>query len=479
MKILINGIDKTSLFSPYSLNIDDEINARSTSNFRLIDKTGSYHVSPGQPVEVYDNSNTLVFGGMIEEPEEENPMETNVLYIPVTCIDQQALADRRLIGESYDNQTCGYMARDILTKKLSQEGVTEGVIHDGPTVVRAVFPYFKATQCLDDLAELSGFSWWISHDKKLYFVSRETFKAPFNITNTSKIRNVKVKINKDKYRNRQFIRAGQDVTDVQTERFKGDGEQRTFSVGFKIAKKPTINVITDNGDGTTTTTQQTVGIRGVDDGKQFYWSKGEKELTQDDTEPKLDKETQTLEIIYQGFFPILVVAEDGPAISERKKVEGGSGIYESIDQQASIDNANAALDIAKGKLRRFARLTRFVEFETDLIGLQAGQLIHIDLPIHNIKTEFLIQSISISDYTPNGDLRYQVSCVDGEAVGGWVQFFKTLMNQGGTFTIRENEVLVKLKNARDTVAARDTLTISKAAPESRIGYAMIGFSEVG
>jgi hypothetical protein len=470
MKILINGVDKTSLFSPYSLSIQDEISARSTADFSLVDKTGNYHPSPGQPIEVYDNSNNLIFGGMIEEPEEENPMSTNVLYIPITCIDQQAIADRYLYAESHDNQTCGYIVRDILSKKLAQEGVIEGIIHDGSAVVRAVFPYLKVTQCLDDLAELAGFSWWISHDKKLYFVSRETFKAPFNITSTSKIRNVKVKTNKDRYRNRQFIRAGHDVTDIQTERFKGDGEQRTFSVGFKIANKPTIKV-----NGVT----QSVGIRGVDEGSQWYWSKGEKEITQDDSEIKLTS-SDTLEIVYQGFFPILVVAEDGSAITERKKVEGGSGIYESMDQQASIDNADAALDIAQGKLRRFARLNRFVEFETDLTGLQAGQIIQIDLPIHNIKNaEFLIQSVSISDYTPDGDLRYHVSCVDGEAVGGWAQFFKTLINQGGTFTIRENEVLVKLKSSRDTVHSKDTLTISKASPESRIGYAMIGFSEVG
>lgn len=673
MQIKIAGIDKTSLLQPGSLNISDEVSNRSTAGFQLVDKTGTYHTSPGQPIEIYDNALNLIFGGMVEDPEEENPLGTDTLFLPIQCVDQQALADRWLAIETYDNQTCGYMVNDFITKYLAQEGVwynpyalsfdgvddyvslasasvttkftmecwlkndevvkdvmfisgasptyfrclngkllmsivlggvqttlagltsltqgswhhvafsydgvdmkvyldgildnsapkttaltsfnilrigrwidtdqrslngtlddiriwnvartqTEiqadmnrelignepglvgywkfnegsglvaidstangnngtisgatystdvwdgGNIQDGPIVSRAVFPYVQVSKGLDDLAELAGFSWWITADKKLNFVSRETFRAPWNITDTSPIRAVKVRTNKDKYRNRQYIRAGRDVTDPQQESFAGDGKRQTFVVGFGIAQVPTV---------TLDTVVQTVGIREIDTGKQWYWSKSEKEITQDQSGVPIT-DVNTLVVDYRGYFPILVVADSGSAISKRKAVEGGTGIYESIDQDASIDSATAALDIANGKLRKYARLSKELTFETDKAGLQAGQIINVTQSIHNITSdEFLIDNVTISEYTPNGDLRYQVHAVDGEALGGWTNFFKALANQGGNISIRENEVLVKLKSAIDTVGAKDTLVISKGAPESRIGYAMIGFAEVG
>jgi hypothetical protein len=477
MIITVNGVDKSSMFVPNSLSVDGEVSTRSTARLRFADKAGTFHPLPGQPVEVRDNANNLIFGGMVEEPEEENPMFTSLLYIPISCVDQSALADRWLVAESYDDQTCGYIVNDLITRYLAQEGVTVGTIQDGPSVVRAVFPYVKVSQALNELAELAGFSWWISADKTLHFVSRDTNKAPWNITDTSPIRGVRIRSNKSQYRNRQYIRAGQDVTDLQTESFKGDGEQQTFTIGFKVAKVPVVKV---NG------VEQSVGIRGVEDGKAWYWNKNEKEITQERTATPLkgaDESAGTpadvLTIDYYGYFPILVVADETSQISARKSVEGGSGIYEYIEEQPSIDNADAALDIARGKLRKYGRINRELTFETDKTGLQAGQLIIVDLPIHNVyNASFLIYRVSISDYTPDGDLRYNVHAVDGEAMGGWETLFKTLARQGGTFTIRENEVLVKLKTMRDTVGSGDSLNISKAAPESRVGFAMIGYSEV-
>jgi hypothetical protein len=471
MKLLINGVDKISLLKQRSLRIQDTVNKRSTVSFSLVNENLDYHPSPGLPIEIYDNDNALVFAGLIDVPREISPIGVDVLYIPIEAVDNQAICDRRLVIDSYDNMSAGDIVKDILTKVLSDEGIIAGTIQQGPTLIRSVFPYVTATQALDDLAEVSGFTWWITHDKKLHFADRNTFKAPWNITSTSPIRDFEVEQNRDEYRNRQYIRAGQDVSDLQTESFKGDGKQQTFTVGLKIAKEPTLYL---NG---VQISSADVGIRGVESGKQWYWSKNEKEISQDQQATPL-AETDVLKVDFYGFFPIVVVSERGDAISERQAAEGGTGIYEAIDQLAEIDDAEASLDIANGKLRRFGKFNKLVTFNTDEKGLAAGQLITIDLGIHGISNErFLIDSVEIEDLG-RGYLRYRIHAVDGEAVGGWENFFKKLIRQGGTYTIRENEILVKLKTARDTVRAVDSFTIEKAAPESRIGYARIGFSEI-
>ena len=52
--------------------------------------------------------------------------------------------------------------------------------------------------------------------------------------------------------------------------------------------------------------------------------------------------TDAITIEFQGFYPLIIVAEDPEAISNRQTVEGGTGIYEAIEEKASL--VPAALD---------------------------------------------------------------------------------------------------------------------------------------
>lgn len=247
MQIWIGGVDKSSLYVVNSLEIGDEINARSTCRFQLVDKTGTYHPANGATVEIYNNDANLIFGGFIKEPDENVLWGTAALSVNVDCVDNQAICDWRLIAESYDNMTTGAIVTDIITQVLADEGITVGVIHAGITATRVVFPRIKASQAMDELAEMSGFTWWIDSDKALYFVDRSTYLSPWNITATSPIRNVQYRRNEDQYRNKQYIRAGTDTTDPQVATFKGDGEQKTFTVAYVIAVTPIVEVNTGAG----------------------------------------------------------------------------------------------------------------------------------------------------------------------------------------------------------------------------------------
>lgn len=321
---------------------------------------------------------------------------------------------------------------------------------------------------------MSGFTWWIDSDKALYFVDRSTYLAPFNITATSPIRNVQYRRNEDQYRNKQYIRAGQDTTDPQVAVFKGDGEQKTFTVAYAIAVTPVIQVNTGAGY-----VAKTVGIRGIDTGKDWYWNKGEKEVSQDSAGTALSA-TDLLKLpSYVGFFPILTVSEDASAITARKAVSGGTGIREAIEQQSSIDSSDAALEIAQGKLVKYARIAGELTFETDTVGLEVGQIITVTFPAHSIAgIEFLIDRITVSEPFDDHTLRYFVHGVDGQALGNWTTFFKALAAQATTFSLRENEVLIKLKSAVDAVTVAESLSYVAAAPESRVGFATVGYSEV-
>jgi hypothetical protein len=74
---------------------------------------------------------------------------------------------------------------------------------------------------------------------------------------------------------------------------------------------------------------------------------------------------------------------------------------------------------------------------------------------------------------------YTVEALDGESIGGWESFFKSLSGEGRVIEFRENEVVVLLRSASEQVTLTDSITATSAAPESEVGVALVGYSEVG
>ncbi len=443
MQLLIGGTDRTGLLQRGTLSVDDSIGERSTCSFRLVDPAGALHFSPGQAVEV-NHGGMKAFAGTIDKVTEVRPLGTSALGHDVQCVDWHGIPDRRIVAETYQNVLAGNVVRDLITKYLGVEGIAEGTpatIQDGPNVVEAVFNYVPATQCLDGLAERAGFAWWIDADRKLHFVARETYAAPWQVTDTSPIRGAQLSTDRERYRNRQFIRAGKDLTDPQVESFKGDGSTRTFTVGFPIGKVPTVKV---------NSITKTVGIKGIDTGKDWYWNKGDAVITQDDAAAPLGA-TDVLEVTYQGFFDIVVLADDYAAVVERQNVEGGTGYYEAAEDEAELSSLDATIQSANAKLRRHAKLKETLTFETDQGGLQPGQILTVTLAAHGLAgVEFLIEQVGVEDAGADAasPFRYRVAALSGESVGGWTRTFHDMATRGRAFVIRENireeQVLVRL-----------------------------------
>ena len=88
------------------------------------------------------------------------------------------------------------------------------------------------------LAEVIGYSWYIDNLKQLNFFDRKTYNAPFELTDTShNYKGLTVKKTRSQYRNRQYIRAGTDITgEIALEKPspKPDGVSKTFVTRLPI-----------------------------------------------------------------------------------------------------------------------------------------------------------------------------------------------------------------------------------------------------
>lgn len=499
LTITIGGIDLTLFLALNTLDVNDTINRRSLASFKMIftgiqtlladengnsvvDENGNYielspdaaSVSEGAAV-LIKNGATSIFGGTIETYEIEelapNSARTELLFT-INCVDYSELADRHLVARTYTagGQTADSIMLDIVSKDLAGEGVTTSQVAVGPAITKILWNYRKVSAAFDDLAQIAGYSWWIDADKVLWFQHRMGVAAPLSLTDTSaNFRMPRLRVSRDRYRNRQYVRAGKDTTAARTEDRHGDSKTRAFLFTYPMGAAP--SVVTVNG------VAKTIGVKGIDTGKDWYWTKGDPTITQDDAGTLLTA-TDTLTITYIGLYPLIVLAQSDSEIAARAAASGGSGYFEDIEDDPDIDGASMATDEANAMLGRYGTIPQVFTFETDTAGLVAGQILTATITNFGITGDWLIEAVTAHDY--NGVLvRYTVRAVSGQAIGGWEAYFRDLAQSGRKFVFRDNEVLQLLRQIADAVTVGDSMSSVSAAPESRVGYALVGYSEVG
>lgn len=258
-----------------SFRTSETLNNRPIASFVLRYVTTPEGNEGDEVIVTRDSDADRVFAGRVQGITLNVDESGNANFATYQCGGYEVLADRRLVAEVYTNKTAGFIVDDIVTKYLAPDGVTAGTIEAGITIPRASFAYLSASQVLRELAEASGYIWYISYDKELFFVERDFRTAPHEIdaTHASKraYRSVVASANLNQYRNRQIVQYD-ELTSIRTETFAGDGERITFTVEYPVALVPTVSV---------NNIAQTVGIAGLGNDKDWYWSKGSNEITAD------------------------------------------------------------------------------------------------------------------------------------------------------------------------------------------------------
>lgn len=409
-----------------TLRIEDTIEIRSVATF-TVETTSASDFRKGQFVEILDGS-ALVWTGVLEKPAvaAEPPGDVNVWELQ--AVDWHEICDRRIVAASYENMAVGAVVLDVFTRFLGGETLTVDTIETGPVVLEAVFNYITVAEAFDALAEKAGFTWWIDRFRRLHFRSRGSVAAPWSLTwDDCDDAPPTLANGAPLYRNRQYIRGARDITDPQAESFVGDGVAQAFTLGFPAAKAPTVKV-----NGVT----KTLGIRGLETGFEWYWQKDSEVISQDLTGVPLTS-SDTLQVTYQGTFPVVVVSQDAAEIVRLKTVRGfGTGLVELVDDEPLTTTREAAFESAAAKLAKYAAAGRTLHFRTVRSGLAPGQLLTVTLAEYGLTAEdFLITEVEISE--EDSTIWYGVEAVQGPVGEAWVRFFDRMV-RGGGFVLREN-----------------------------------------
>ena len=458
----IGGVDRTTYLKVNSCRFSGDLNGRWTLSAQLEGgKTGYPGTRPvrGSAIEINDGLSPLAiyFAGNISRIVERHHPGTTALQFDVEARDYNHIPARRLVTAEYENQSLYDIVEHINTNFMNGEGITLGSVYNpspaAPIIAeKLTFRYESVASCFNRLATITGYQWYIDFSKVLHFAEYKVAAAvAFTITDTStNWRDFEVEISDEDYRNRQHERteiavaatAGSfsptNPTESPITAFAG---QTSFPTSGIVTEMRRITV--DGVDKTFYNVPSGESIPGS--GYDFYALVGGIGFFALGWGPAVGGEIVLCD--YLGDWSMystgaggvtsadpaagvrVVTAEDAAAQTARAAIEGGSGIWEAIEEQRNISSAAALQAIAEGRIRQYAVDASHVRFTTDDgADLLPGQRIVVNRAMHGINATYLIERIEQDWVRARPDFfRTRVTCTTAEPYGQSSGFVEKLV----------------------------------------------------
>lgn len=407
LTLSVGGTSRSNYVQAGTISINDNLWARNVMRLVLRDDMLNYRPQVGEEVILLDTDlTTRLFGGTIDEVEEiyvggSQPFR----YYQLVVVDFNQICDRFLVVDSFIDplQTLSDIVEFVVDTYLAEDGIVATNVDTGPIIPETkLFNYRTVTQVFNELGTLTNYMWYADYNKVLNFKPKSGTPGTVSLGFHNC---VEASVTKSRgmgpYRNRQYVRAGTAMTDSRTEPLRGDSFRRTFNTTFPVERTPTITL---NG------TPVSVGIHGLDSGKQYYWTRGNNQVVQDDTGTLLTS-ADVLAVTYIGRFPVSVQATADTEIATRKAIEGGSGVYESLHTDPNLNDLLASQNLAKALIERYGFIPDNLRVTTDEVGIRSGQLIDCDFPQFDISGSYLVHSVTGVDMG-GSFMRYRVNLLN-------------------------------------------------------------------
>ena len=411
----------------------------------------------GNVVELYDSSG-LIFGGTVTE------VETTIrgLYMmnAVTVTDWGYLFDGVLVKKNYSGVDPHDIVVDIVTNFCGGKGFTTNHVQYGNFTVPTIqFNYQQPTKCLESLARMIGWDWYIDASKDVHFflgdveeAAGDAGPAPISVDATSaeiQWNSLDVDLNLQNMQNSVYVIGGSRITKFTSsttlDSYQTNGVQQSFPTAYAYTES-TIQV-TLNG------VAQTVGILNqVTDPTtvDVIYAPSDRNIQFTHGAPSSG---QTVLIWGWAEVPIIAHASDSASIASY-------GEYQGVIVDSKITSVPEAQARATAQILLFGHPVYDLKVNTLVAGCRLGQAITVNLPSFGINKQLVIKRIEAVGYVPGADgmLQYQLECIGSDNVT-FVDLMSTILQKEtaqslpDSSTITENlEVISESLTFTETVA---------------------------
>lgn len=335
------------------------------------------------------NGQTL-FVGIIEEQADEliggSPL---VRFSEWKGSDFALKMQNRLVNRIYENQTIEAIIADLFTRYPC--GITTNNVRPTYKTVESIdFPYVPLIECVNQLAEIAGWRWYVDTDGDLHFFDTDEGLDPsITFTTVGPTRNIRkdsIKLNtqiNDRTANRVWvIGARQASPNYVNQYWTGDGQNNLFSLSYT----PNYPEVKENGDSKTIELD-----KGTGSSKDYVYDKKNKVLRR--VAGPLPAGV-SLHLRYRPTTQIIDYFEDSASIATY-------GIYEKAIKDKRIVERMAARARGRAELKRRSDAVQTLSFETRELGVQRGRRYRVVIPELQIDREFLCTGVTTKISAPD------------------------------------------------------------------------------
>jgi hypothetical protein len=429
-----------------SMEFQGAITQASEGGFIAEQLAGEFPPVEGQPV-LFQSTDPSVgglygtfFGGEIDSVEIDYEGYSNngakVTLTTCKCVSYKAVLQRRIMmGKTYSSTTQEAISADLVAQATAD--CIGLVTVTGPSVaLLTIDDYTYIADALDALiTNISGgtdkYYWYVDQWRRVHIINESTVPAPWSVSDTGGTDgNVLVTVSKqrsrDKLANQIYSKATKALGDVQTltvvNSFNGAPlpfTKRSIVLSQKagITPKLVINGVTKpvwvspvdpRNDSTTVITYPSSGYEWawpIDSDYLFNFAGA-------GLPPG-----GTAVVTWQAASEAISTALNSTSLAERSSVQGGSGLHESVESidvpmmKSELDAWTAARAAAFGQIPESLTITSFRG------GLAAGQGITVHLTELNATTNYLVESVHLTE--DDGWVKWEAKVSIGALIGDW------------------------------------------------------------
>lgn len=402
IQLTIAGVDRTRQVAANSIKINNILtNKRDMAEFFISTHSGdSYVPAMGGEVVIYDGA-TKIFGGIITQIQSK-PQAFHLVNHQITCQDYTRLLDHKLVPDAFTNKTVDEIIATLAANYFPAGFTITNV--DAPVMVSYVsFNYRPLAVCLQDLANMINYDWYVDYDKDVHFFAKETVPAPFGLTDTGgKYRYNTLLIRKDnsQIRNSVIVRGGEYIGSQLTVDIQTNGVDFFFPLPYRFS----------DFEATLSGSSLNIGIDNIDQPDSFDALYNFQEKILKFKEADKPANMQTIKAAGKPYLPVIVRYRSPASIAAMTSAEGGDGQYEYLIEDKSINSKEGARQRARAEILAYAQTLSEGEFVTETSGLRAGMAISVQSDSRNIDETFIINKVVTTQFSKDAFL-YEVSLI--------------------------------------------------------------------
>ena len=412
-----------------SLRLMRLMNFRKTLEAIINSRDGSYIPPEGGEARLIENGITIFLGsiqrasvaGLAGQP--LAPLATRI-----DCVDSNGIADARYLNATIPAGTVKQQLQFIIATWLGAYGVTlDPAQDDGPSIPALAYTYRSNRRCSDGLTDIAklarGRVWKINDALQLSALEPASLPSPFGLVEGDEniIGDFTVDVTSEGYANRVIIAGNGSEVIGQKDTFAGNGVQTVFVLTLKNVPAVPGDPVPVGGvvwysDGVNAPVGETMGLASA----TWIYDPVANTLTdQGDAGPVIVTGYRSFPIasgtsiweIYNGIPEALATADD---LLEQA---GPKGVRELLITSDLSDPA-ALQALADATLAEHIVIPESGHYETESVGLDAGQVQSANLPSRGAVGSFLLTEIETHDEIEavNEDesprLRHRVTAVE-------------------------------------------------------------------